>query len=59
MDQVPYAGVTEPFKIMITLSEEAKELKPADIDVTGGSATEVVRVAPIAPRKFLAGYWGS
>ena len=52
MDQVPYAGVTEPFKIIITLSEEAKEFKPADIDVTGGSATEVVRVAPIHPESF-------
>ena len=52
VDQVPHAGVTEPFKIMITLSEEAKELKPADIDVTGGSATEVVRLTPIAPESF-------
>ena len=52
VDQVPHAGVTEPFKIIITLSEEAKELKPADIDVTGGSATEVVRLTPIAPENF-------
>ena len=49
-----HTGVTEPFEVIILLSEKPKEgtLTTDHIDVPGGKATEIFFLGPVNPRRF-------
>ena len=49
LDLIPDAGVTEPFKVKIRLSERAKTFTTEHIDVTEGKVTEIIRLEPVSP----------
>ena len=55
IDLIPYAGVTEPFKVKIRLSERARDFTKDHIDVTEGTVTEIILLEPVNPYRFFRG----
>ena len=49
LDLIPDAGVTEPFKVKIRLSERARSFTTEHIDVAEGKVTEIIRLEPVNP----------
>ena len=53
LDLIPHAGVTEPFKVKIRLSERARSFTTEHIDVTEGKVTEIIRLEPVNPYQLF------